>query len=87
MEDGTIFTPEQLRVIRKATPRLAVTFTATTIIGGIALWVYSTRRVQAELDQLPVVLMIIDMLGAITIVPAFYSIFRPSVAISLQRAS
>jgi hypothetical protein len=29
--------------------------------------------------------MIINMLGAITIVPAFYSIFRPKVAVSLRR--
>jgi hypothetical protein len=36
--------------------------------------------------QLLVVLMIINMLGAIMIVPAFYSIFRPKVAIGLRRA-
>ncbi|MCH7645422.1 MAG: hypothetical protein IH974_11375 [Myxococcales bacterium] len=35
--------------------------------------------------QLLVVLMIINTLGAITIVPALYSIFRPRVATSLLR--
>jgi hypothetical protein len=34
--------------------------------------------------QLLVVLMVINMLGAITIVPAFYSIFRPKVATGLR---
>ena len=33
--------------------------------------------------QLLVILMIINMLGAITVVPAFYSILRPKVATAL----
>ncbi|MCH8890746.1 MAG: MMPL family transporter [Myxococcales bacterium] len=75
------------QAIRRAirTTGMAVTFTATTIVGGIALWMFSTLRFQAEMAQLLVVLMIINMLGAITIVPAFYSIFRPRVATSLLR--
>jgi uncharacterized membrane protein YdfJ with MMPL/SSD domain len=47
---------------------------------------FSTLRFQAEMAQLLVVLMIINMLGAITVVPAFYSIFQPKVATSLRRA-
>jgi predicted RND superfamily exporter protein len=76
------------QAIRRAvrTTGLAVTFTATTIVGGIVLWMFSTLRFQAEMAQLLVVLMIINMLGAIMIVPAFYSIFRPKVAIGLRRA-
>jgi predicted RND superfamily exporter protein len=76
------------QAIRRAirTTGLAVTFTATTIVGGIVLWMFSTLRFQAEMAQLLVVLMIINMLGAITIVPAFYSIFRPKVATGLRRA-
>jgi len=76
------------QAIRRAiqTTGLAVTFTATTIVGGVALWMFSTLRFQAEMAQLLVVLMIINMLGAITVVPAFYSIFQPKVAISLRRA-
>jgi hypothetical protein len=77
------------QAIRRAvrTTGLAVTFTATTIVGGIVLWMFSTLRFQAEMAQLLVVLMIINMLGAITIVPAFYSIFRPKVTTGLRRAS
>ena len=41
--------------------------------------------------QLLSILMVINMLGAITVVPAFYSIIRPSVATALltddQRAA
>ncbi len=64
---------------------MAVTFSAATIVGGIALWMFSTLHFQAEMAQLLVVLMIIKLLGAITIVPAFFSIFRPRVATSLLR--
>ena len=76
------------QAIRRAieTTGLAVTFTATTIVGGVVLWMFSTLRFQAEMAQLLVVLMIINMLGAITVVPAFYSIFQPKVATSLRRA-
>jgi predicted RND superfamily exporter protein len=75
------------QAIRRAirTTGLAVTFTATTIVGGIVLWMFSTLRFQAEMAQLLVVLMIINMLGAITVVPAFYSIFRPKAATGLRR--
>jgi len=71
--------------IRRAvrTTGMAVAFTATTIVGGIALWSFSNLRFQAEMAQLLVILMVINMLGAITIVPAFYSILRPKVATAL----
>jgi len=69
------------RAIR--TTGMAVTFTATTICGGIFLWAFSNLRFQAEMAQLLVILMIINMLGAITVVPAFYSILRPKVATAL----
>ena len=71
--------------IRRAirTTGMAVSFTATTIVGGIALWSFSNLRFQAEMAQLLVILMVINMLGAITVVPAFYSILRPKVATAL----
>jgi predicted RND superfamily exporter protein len=69
------------RAIR--TTGMAVTFTATTIVGGIFLWSFSNLRFQAEMAQLLVILMVINMLGAITVVPAFYSILRPKVATAL----
>jgi predicted RND superfamily exporter protein len=65
------------RAIR--TTGMAVSFTATTIVGGIFLWSFSSLRFQAEMAQLLVILMVINMLGAITVVPAFYAILRPTV--------
>jgi hypothetical protein len=71
--------------IRRAirTTGMAVTFTATTVVGGIVFWTFSNLRFQAEMAYLLVILMIINMLGAITVVPTFYSILRPSVATAL----
>ena len=69
------------RAIR--TTGMAVSFTATTIIGGIFLWMFSNLRFQAEMAQLLVFLMALNLIGALTVVPAFYSVFRPKVASAL----
>jgi predicted RND superfamily exporter protein len=71
--------------VRRAvrTTGMAVSFTATTIVGGIVPWVLSNLRFQAEMALLLSILMVINMLGAITVVPAFYSILRPRVATAL----
>ena len=71
--------------VRRAvrTTGLAVAFTATTIVGGIFLWMFSSLRFQAEMAQLLVFLMILNMLGAMAVVPAFYSILRPRVVTAL----
>ena len=73
--------------IRRAirTTGMAVTFTATTVVGGIFFWTFSNLRFQAEMARLLTVLMAINMLGAITIVPAFYSILRPRAATPAAR--
>jgi predicted RND superfamily exporter protein len=65
------------------TTGMAVAFTATTIVGGITPWIFSSLRFQAEMALLLSILMVINMLGAITVVPAFYSILRPQVATAL----
>jgi len=71
--------------VRRAvrTTGMAVSFTATTVVGGIVLWSFSNLRFQAEMAQLLTLLMIVNMLGAIIIVPTFYSILRPRVATAL----
>jgi predicted RND superfamily exporter protein len=71
--------------IRRAisTTGMAVSFTATTVVAGIVLWVFSNLRFQAEMAQLLVIVMVVNMLGAISLVPAFYSIVRPRFAMSL----
>jgi hypothetical protein len=53
------------------------------VVGGIVLWSFSNLRFQAEMAQLLTLLMIVNMLGAIIIVPTFYSILRPRVATAL----
>ena len=79
--------------VRRAvrTTGMAVSFTATTIVGGIFLWSFSRLRFQADMAQLLSILMVINMFGALTVVPAFYSIARPKVATALlteeQRAA
>jgi hypothetical protein len=62
--------------VRRAvrTTGMAVSFTATTIVAGIVLWSFSDLRFQAEMAQLLSILMVFNMLGAITIVPAFFSL-------------
>ncbi|MCZ6463498.1 MAG: MMPL family transporter [Proteobacteria bacterium] len=71
--------------VRRAvrTTGMAVAFTATTIVGGIGLWSFSDLRFQAEMARLLSILMVINMFGALTVVPAFYSIMRPKVATAL----
>jgi hypothetical protein len=71
--------------VRRAvrTTGMAVSFTATTIVAGIVLWGFSDLRFQAEMAQLLSILMVINMLGAVTVVPAFYSVIRPKVATAL----
>jgi hypothetical protein len=69
------------RAIR--TTGMAVSFTATTIVGGVAAWSFSNLRFQGEMAYLLVIIMVLNMLGAITVVPAFYSILRPKVAMAL----
>jgi hypothetical protein len=66
------------RAIR--TTGMAVSFTASCIVGGIILWSFSNLRFQAEMAQLLSILMVINMLGAITVVPAFFSALRPKLA-------
>jgi hypothetical protein len=62
--------------VRRAvrTTGMAVTFTASTIVAGIVLWSFSDLRFQAEMAQLLSILMVFNMLGAVTIVPAFFSV-------------
>jgi predicted RND superfamily exporter protein len=74
--------------IRRAirTTGMAVTFTATTLVGGIFAWSFSNLRFQAEMAQLLSILMVVNMAGAILIVPSWFSILRPTFfAASLSR--
>jgi predicted RND superfamily exporter protein len=65
--------------IRRAirTTGMAVTFTATTLVGGIVWWSFSNLRFQAEMAFLLSILMVVNMIGAIVLVPSVFSIIQP----------
>ncbi|HTO53464.1 MAG TPA: MMPL family transporter [Myxococcota bacterium] len=53
------------------TTGMAITFTASTLVVGIAFWIpISSLRFSAEMSLLLSVLMVVDALGAILLVPA-----------------
>jgi uncharacterized protein len=61
-----------------ATSGMAVTFTATTLVGGVLPWYFlSSPRFSAEMALLLALLMLTHWLAAITLVPAIFSIVRP----------
>ena len=65
--------PDARRAVRHAirTTGLAITFTASTLLVGIAFWIpISSLRFSAEMSLLLSILMIVDALGAILLVPA-----------------
>lgn len=56
----------------------AVSFTATTLVGGIISWYFlSNLRFQAEMSLLLSLLMVINMLGAMILIPTLFSVIKP----------
>ncbi len=56
----------------------AVTFTASTLIGGILVWFFvSSIRFQAEMSILLSILMFVNMLGGVMLVPTIVVILKP----------
>jgi predicted RND superfamily exporter protein len=79
--------PEAIREAISTTGR-AVSFTATTLVGGIILWYFlSSIRFQAEMSILLSIVMIVNMFGAIILIPTLYNIFRPKFIKSKAAAS
>lgn len=78
--------PNMGEAIRRAvsTTGMAVTFTATTMIGGVIPWFFlSSLRFSAEMALLLAMLMGSHWLVSITLVPALVSVFKPKY---MQRA-
>jgi len=68
------------KAIKRAisTTGMAVTFTATTLVGGVLPWYWmSSLRFSAEMALLLGLLMLTHWLAAITLVPSIFSIVRP----------
>jgi predicted RND superfamily exporter protein len=75
---------ERLGDIRQAVNRaisttgVAIGFTATTLIGGVIMWVFvSDLRFQADAALLLIVMLILNALAAMFLVPAWILRFKP----------
>jgi predicted RND superfamily exporter protein len=66
--------------VRRAvsTTGVAIAFTATTLIGGIIMWVFmSDLRFQADSARLLIIMLVLNACSAMFLVPAWVDIFRP----------
>jgi predicted RND superfamily exporter protein len=61
-----------------STTGVAIGFTATTLIGGVIMWVFvSDLRFQADAALLLIVMLILNALAAVLLVPAWILRFKP----------
>ena len=66
--------------IRRAvtTTGVAIALTATTLVGGIIMWVFiSELRFQADAARLLIIMLVMNMAAAMFLVPAWVNIFKP----------
>jgi hypothetical protein len=67
-----------------ATSGMAVTFTASTLVGGIIFWAFfSSLRFQAEMSLLLSILMVTNMIGAMLLLPALTVLVRPAFIVGM----
>ncbi len=77
MGDGAATVADAVR-LALSTTGLAITFTAATLVCGVAAWVVgSTLRFQADAAQLLIAMMIFNMLAALLFVPAWITVAKP----------
>jgi predicted RND superfamily exporter protein len=61
------------------TTGVAIAFTATTLIGGIIMWVFiSDLRFQADSARLLIIMLVLNACSAMFLVPAWVDTFRPA---------
>jgi hypothetical protein len=61
-----------------STTGVAIALTATTLIGGIIMWVFiSDLRFQADAARLLIIMLVLNACSAMFLVPAWVDIFRP----------
>jgi uncharacterized protein len=71
---------ESIQIAIKTTG-MAVFFTASTLVGGIIFWYFiSSLRFAADMSLLLSVVLTGNMIGAMLLVPALTSFFRPNFA-------
>ena len=62
-----------------STTGVAIAFTATTLIGGIIMWVFiSELRFQADSARLLIIMLVLNACSAMFLVPAWVEIFKPT---------
>src|SRR5690606_11568845 len=62
-----------------ATTGAAVLFTAVTVVAGIVYWIWgSSLRFNSEMAMLLSLLMISNMVGAVSLLPLLVKVFKPS---------
>ncbi|MBT8340084.1 MAG: MMPL family transporter, partial [Desulfatitalea sp.] len=62
----------------------AVVFTATTMVAGTILWVFSSFKFQAEMGILLAFLMVVNAVGALVIVPVLVAVFGPKILLKYK---
>ncbi|MBI1733055.1 MAG: MMPL family transporter [Gammaproteobacteria bacterium] len=61
-----------------STTGVAIAFTATTLIGGIIMWVFiSDLRFQADAARLLIIMLLLNACAAMFLVPAWVDVFKP----------
>ena len=55
----------------------AIIITATTIVCGLVFWIFSKLMFQALMGLLLTIILLLNMLGALLIVPSFIALFKP----------
>jgi hypothetical protein len=55
---------------------------ATTLTIGLGIWIFSPLKFQAEMGILLAILLVLNMLGALLLIPAMLCIFKPKFAMS-----
>ncbi len=58
----------------------AIIIIATTITLGLACWMFSTLRFQAEMGAFFALLLLLNMLGALLLVPSLLALIKPKFA-------
>jgi predicted RND superfamily exporter protein len=68
-----------------STTGAAVLFTAVTVVAGIVYWIFgSSLRFNSEMAMLLSLLMISNMIGAISLLPLLVKVFKPSFVMKEQ---
>lgn len=68
-----------------STTGAAVLFTAVTVVAGIAYWIFgSSLRFNSEMAMLLSLLMVSNMIGAISLLPLLVKVFKPSFVMKSQ---